>query len=74
MPNLQQVIDDPRLLQASADDMMSGKYERREVVLNDGFRTAADVDAHVAKAPPLRENIEAYRQILDADHERKQSG
>lgn len=66
MPNLQEVIDDPALLEASVETMMRYKGSRGEVCLNHGIRTSEELDAHVAKAPENGADVDvaAYRRLL----------
>lgn len=69
MPNLRDVIENPKRLAESVNEMMSGRYRRADVAINHGFSTPDEVAAHVARSPREPENIQAYQQILEEIHE-----
>ncbi|MCM8734533.1 hypothetical protein M5E06_10040 [Azospirillum sp. A1-3] len=73
MPNLQDVVDNPELLQESIRTMMSLRGSRGEVCLNHGIRTTAELDALVRRS--LEHNasddvdVAAFRRLLGIEQE-----
>ncbi len=69
MPNLQDVIDNPKALQASVQRMMNFRGSRGEVSFNHGIRTAEELDQLVRSARADVVDIKVYQRILGIDAE-----
>lgn len=71
MPNLQDIVNNPELLESSVQTMLNYHGSRGEVILNHGISTTEELDALVNQEPSTYVDIEAYHRIVDENSGKK---